>query len=345
MQKLNSKKILSVIIALNLLIIGSFLLIYKYKQKYIVNIRQAWFSTMTAQDDVFTASPEKLIGVYGFQVEPYMLRQELHSFIEKLEYVQRNRKRIGAEQDVIKKSQAIVLLFQKEEEEGQGEFPSLVEKIRTLPQAAVYGDCSDNSDVFIALGSFFGLTVREVHNTVHVFNEIYDYQLDKWIWIDPENALMARDDKGTYLSLVEMMRRYGNNEKIDFEQFGRNKSREMKKNYFYHYYDGKEKFSYLMMTLGNNIYEVDAYRGRMRFMPKIIAQFILLADNIQPHYVIYSGNSAVITEWMYIKYAPIITTGGIVLINIALLWMVYRQRPGKTTSLLKPLLSRNAERG
>ena len=329
MWNLKSKKTIYVIIALDLLIISSFILLYKYKQKYIVNIRQALFSSMTAEDDVFAASPDKLISLYGFKTEPDQLKGEFYSFLKKIEYVQGGRSNIASQKDEIKKAKSIVLLFQKEDADKQADFPSLLEKIRTLPQANVYGDCSDNSAVFIALGSFFGLTVREVHNTVHVFNEIYDHDLHKWIWIDPENAIMAKNDKGEYLSLIEMTQMYINNDKIDYELFGKNKDPEMKKNYFYYYYDNKEKFSYIMMTLGNNIYEVDKYMSRMNLLPKSFGQFIMLVANIKPHYVIYSSKREVIIEWNFIKYLSIISVCGVVLINIALVQMICYQKSSK----------------
>jgi hypothetical protein len=329
MWNLKSKKIIYLIIALDLLVICSFLLLYKNKQKYIVNIRQALFSSLTSQDDIFAASPEKLISLYGFKTEPDQLKEEFYSLLEKVDYVQGGRRNIASQKDEIKKAKSVVLLFQKEDADKQADFPSLLEKIRTLPQANVYGDCSDNSAVFMALGSFFGLTVREVHNTVHVFDEIYDHNLHKWIWIDPENAIMAKNDKGEYLSLIEMTQMYVNNNKIDYELFGKNKDPEMKNNYFYYYYDGKEKFSYVMMTRGNNIYEVDKYMNRMKFLPKLFEQFIMLVGNIKPHYVIYSSNRNVITEWNFIKYLSIISACGTVLMNIALVQIVCHQRSQK----------------
>jgi len=330
MRKFDFKKIIYVIVALDVLIIGGFLALYKYKQKYIVNVRQSLFSSITAQDDIFIVSPDTLIGQYGFKTEPRQLNEEFYSFLKDIEYVQNSRRQISNQNNEIERAKSIVLLFQKEDEDKLAEFPSLLEKIRTFKEPNVYGDCSDNAEVFIALGSFFGLTVREVHNTVHVFNEIYDHLLHKWVWIDPENAIMAKNTKGEYLSLIEMTHLYFNNEKIDFELFGTNKDPEMKNNYFYNYYNGKGKFSYIMMTLGNNIYEVDKYDGRLRFIPKVLREFIMLVSNIKPHYVIYSSNRDVITEWNLIKYFSIISLLGIVLINCVLVLIIYKQRSAIT---------------
>jgi hypothetical protein len=330
MLNLRNKKIIYVIIALDLLVMCSFLAIYKYKQKYIVNFRQALFSNMTGNDDIFSASPDALISRYGFKTEPKQLKEEFYSSLANIGYVQNGRRTIEGQKDEIKKAKSIVLLFQKEDEDKLADFPSLIEKIKTFTKPNVYGDCSDNSEVFAAIGSFFGLTVRQVHNTVHVFSEFYDHYLHKWIWIDPENAIMARNDKGEYLSLAEMTHMYFKNEKINYELFGRNKEPEMKKNYFYYYYDGKDKFSYIMMTLGNNFYEVDHYRNRLNFLPKFIGQFILLAGNIQPHYVIYSGSRAVITEWEFIKYLSIILISGVILMNIALVFIFYHSKSSKS---------------
>jgi hypothetical protein len=331
MWKLTGRKTLYLIISLDVIIIISFLLLYKYKQKYIVNIRQALFSTITAKDDVFIAAPDKLIRVYGFKTEPEPLKKEFYSFIENLEYVRNGSGLIANQKDEIKKAKSIVMLFQKEDEDKQADFPSLLEKIRTMSKANVYGDCSDNAAVFMALGSFFGLTVREVHNTVHVFNEMYSDDLHKWIWIDPENAIMATNEKGEYLSLIEMTQMYIDNKKIDFELFGKNKYPELRKNYFYYYYDKKDKFSYIMMTLGNNIYEVDKYMNRMTFLPKVFGQFIMLIGNIQPHYVIYSGNRDVIIKWNCMKYLSISSICGVILINIAIVPIIFHKRSPKNS--------------
>jgi hypothetical protein len=330
MWNVSSKKIVSMIIVLDLLVVGSFLALYKYKQKYIVNFRQALFSSMTANDDIFSASPDILISRYGFKTEPKQLKEEFYSSLANIGYVQNGRRAIEGQKDEINKAKSVVLLFQKEDEDKLADFPSFLEEIKTFAEPNVYGDCSDNAEVFAALGSFFGLTVREVHNTVHVFSEMYDHDLHKWIWIDPENAIMARNDKGEYLSLVEMTQRYYKNEKINFELFGRNKEPEMKKNYFYYYYDGKDKFSYIMMTLGNNFYQVDQYRNRLSFLPKIFRQFILLVGNIQPHYIIYSGDRAVITEWKLIKYLSIIVISGVILMNIFLVFIIYYWKSPKS---------------
>jgi hypothetical protein len=330
MWNVSSKKIVSMIIVLDLLVVGSFLALYKYKQKYIVNFRQALFSSMTANDDIFSASPDILISRYGFKTEPKQLKEEFYSSLANIGYVQNGRRAIEGQKDEINKAKSVVLLFQKEDEDKLADFPSFLEEIKTFAEPNVYGDCSDNAEVFAALGSFFGLTVREVHNTVHVFSEMYDHDLHKWIWIDPENAIMARNDKGEYLSLVEMTQRYYKNEKINFELFGRNKEPEMKKNYFYYYYDGKDKFSYIMMTLGNNFYQVDQYRNRLSFLPKIFQQFILLVGNIQPHYIIYSGDRAVITEWKLIKYLSIIVISGVILMNIFLVFIIYYWKSPKS---------------
>ena len=111
--------------------------------------------------------------------------------------------------------------------------------------------------------------------------------------------------------------------------FGKNEYPEMGENFFNTYYDSKEKFSYIMMTLGNNIYEVDKYRKRMRYLPKIFEEYIMMIGDIHPHFVIYSSNRDVILEWYLVKYLSVILACGIVLINIALMQIIYHQRSSK----------------
>jgi Flp pilus assembly protein TadB len=64
----------------------------------------------------------------------------------------------------------------------------------------------------------------------------------------------------------------------------------------------------------------------MRFLPKAFGQLIMLTGNIKPHYVIYSSDREVIIGWYTIKYLSIVSACGILLINIAVVPIMYYQR-------------------
>lgn len=165
------------------------------------------------------------------------------------------------------------------------EHKNLISKISKLREG--YGVCSDHSEVFLALSHIYGLTSREVHNTEHTFNEFYAEELKKWIWIDSQFALMAFQN-GNPLNLMEMKILYDKEIIPEFYFFGNsNFTASNGKPQTIKYYDNKNDFETIMMTKGNNVFEVDSYSNILASLPKGIKQIFLLLSNKQPDYLIY----------------------------------------------------------
>ena len=127
-----------------------------------------------------------------------------------------------------------------------------------------------------------------MHNNHHVFNEIYVPQENKWIWIDPLFAIMAEDDNGEYLSLLETRNLLFEGKKITFTFFGNNSHQFYSKKPSQHeYFDSKEDFSNIMVTWGNNVFSENNFNNRYNFLPKSIRQFVGMITGKMPQYLVF----------------------------------------------------------
>jgi hypothetical protein len=118
--------------------------------------------------------------------------------------------------------------------------------------------------------------------------------LNKWIWIDPLFALLAKNQYGEYLSLMEIRQTYYKDEKVVYEFFG-NDYHYLKNNdpCKHDYFDNKQDFSDIMVTWGNNIFEEDRFNRDLEFLPKALRQFIGLLIGVLPSYVVYEDNDSI----------------------------------------------------
>ncbi len=190
-------------------------------------------------------------------------------------------------------AQKVVLLFSKNgsaEPSDCGLYSNnLEENIKWLNTNEGHGCCSDHAQVFIAMGLLAGLPVREVHNDSHTFNEFWDRQLNKWIWIDPQYWLMAKDSNGILLSLIEIQDVYRKGHRPNFYMFTnqRNYLNDISLNDVFNTYYSSDNFRVIRMTLGNNVFRVDKFNSYLNFLPKSLIQTILLSLDIQPGFVYY----------------------------------------------------------
>ena len=143
--------------------------------------------------------------------------------------------------------------------------------------------------MFLALSSVFGLVARETRQTAHTHNEIYDQVSGRWIWIDTQYAILARDPSGRYLSLLELRDRYFDGTPFEFEFFGTDGHE------FAHkppsegnYYSDKSQFTDVYFVQGNNIFEQDDFRDRLGFLPKPAWQLAGMLTGSVPGFIIYS---------------------------------------------------------
>lgn len=208
------------------------------------------------------------------------------------------------------RAKAISLSFSQNGGEGCGQFSDdLIKNIKWLTEK--HGCCSDHSQVFIALCLSNNIFAREVHHNSHTFNEFYDKKLQKWIWIDSQYCLMAKDSSSNnYLSLHEIYNSIKENKAIFWDFFGKEIHRLYgQKDYAkaISYYNSDE-FNFISMTLGNNVFEVDHYNRKLNFLPQEVKQLILLTLGIQPSYLVYDPLNRKIPYWQALKIGFWIST-------------------------------------
>jgi len=150
-----------------------------------------------------------------------------------------------------------------------------------------------------------------------VTNEFYSQKLSKWVWIDPQHAIMAKGSSGEYLSLTELRNYYFLGKNVDYEFFGTKNHFLYKKNpYDLEYYDSKEDFSDIMITKGNNVFEEDNFHIMFGSMPKSIIQFIALSVGKQPSYLMLIDGNTVRNHTLFYKYFFILSVGFILIGNV-----------------------------
>jgi hypothetical protein len=212
-------------------------------------------------------------------------------------------------------SKEIALSFSKNGEDGGcGEkSDNLIENILWISQGHGHGCCSDHAQAFLAYSIYNGLTVREVNNLAHTFNEFYDYKYQKWVWIDPEFCLLARSRNGEYLSSLDILDFYAHHKPFDYIFFGNINHILFHKPIFptYDGLGGLEPFGAIIITNGNNVFEVNYWNAKLTILPRSVRQFLLISCGIQPGYLLYNPNRSIWEKLLFIK--------GLILIFLVLL--------------------------
>jgi hypothetical protein len=252
----------------------------------LVMMRDLLFIDFETSPAIFSLMPEDLVA-RGFRTDSSELRREWRKRISELECMSAELGGIETKSvDDIEKAKALVLLFSRAGGNGCGNIDNLFEKIKAI--SGSYGCCSDHTEVFMALSSIVGLNTREVITSLHSVNEIFDAKAKKWIFIDPQLALMARDDHQRYLSLFELRNRYMNGDNVQMEFFGREPHVMSEADpRFQKYYGDKSALTRIRMTFGNNVFANDKLRFRLWFLPKPIRHLVAHVKGILPPYRMY----------------------------------------------------------
>jgi len=219
----------------------------------------------------------------------------------------------------------LVLHFSKNGSEAPGDCgkfsDDLVKNMEWLNTETGKGCCSDHSQVLIAYSLLANINTREVHNIAHTFNEYYDRQLKKWVWIDPQYCLMAKDSNNNYLSLLEIQNSFKNNITPKWKFFGteihtaNSVAPELINNYF-----SKPAFEVIRMTLGNNVFTVDSVNQKLNKIPRNIRQLYLLTMKKQPQWVYHSSENKINYYFKLIKYTFFTFISSWFILNIFLIY-------------------------
>jgi len=269
-----------------------FYLIISNPQK-LVYAKYALFTHITRNKSIFYESPEELVNNgFKFDTQKEIVNWSI-KLKRKFQYIREIKRSIISVSD-IEKIKAIVLSFSKNGGRGCFGDLKLMDKLEKINTNSGKGCCTDHTQTFIAISSVYGIVAREVHTVAkkfingHVMNEYFDKRLKKWIWVDPLFALLAKNSDGEYLSLLDIRQNLYQGNPVIFEFFGNQyhyfKNKDPHK---FTYFENKYRFSDIMMTLGDNVFEAENFNYKYKFLPKPIRQFVGLMTGVLPTYLIY----------------------------------------------------------
>jgi hypothetical protein len=264
-----------------LLAVSSILLFHKSPnvRALLVEYRDVLTTSLSSDRRVFAMPPTELLG-RGFQTDsPATIaasRSRLARATASADYGRKD------DVDLVK---AIVLSFSR----GGGARPTydltLSEKITEARLG--HGFCSDHVEIFLALSELQGVFAREVQNEAHSFADFFSAAQGKWIWIDPLFAIMATDDKGRYLSSLEIRERRLSGLQVRYQFFGTadNSVRSEADSRFKRIYGDASLFRRYVLTYGNNVLTEMEQTGAMRLFPWEVRQLVLYGRGTKPGFV------------------------------------------------------------
>jgi hypothetical protein len=239
------------------------------KKRWLVGVRTAFTSRFTEDRALLEAPPERLLEA-GFQVDPPERVEAWSSaFLPKVPYLAD----LAAQElpaDPIERAQHISLLFSKNGRgPGCGHFRDIEETLLGIAEDIGYGCCVDHARAFVALGTSYGLVVRTVRHSRHTFNEIWVPELDEWVMIDSQYAVMGTDPSGRPLSTLKLRDRMLAGEPVRWLFFGSRFHVFSERAPESHpYYGERESFRDFKVVWGSNFLEQHGFFARLAFLPK-----------------------------------------------------------------------------
>lgn len=267
-----------VVAAANVLFLGGVYFGTTAEQK--VELRFAMFSRSLGAA-AFSLPPDKLSEI-GFRSYSTTFRQAfVNRYADRINRLVLPDVKGKRSVEAVKK---LVLAFSRNGVEGGcGEkSPDLIQNIDWVMNG--HGCCSDHAQVFIALALLHEIPAREVSNRMHTFNEYWDERLGKWVWVDPQFALMATDARGRHLGLWEIQQRLKARQEVRWDFFGTSVHLFAREPVTSHPIFQPAAFGSIHLVLGNRVFRVNEWNRRLAFLPKAVRQMVLYSIEIEPHY-------------------------------------------------------------
>ncbi len=252
-------------------------------------LRDLLFAGFDRGGDLFALSPEALVE-RGFQVDAPDQVAEWSTRVAHVPY----REVLDLEGlDEVAVIRALVPAFSKNGGRGCGGHRDLMHQVERLPEGTGAGCCSDHTQVLMAHAASLGIFAREVHHGQpvtgprHTTAEFFVPSEGRWIWVDPQYAILARGSDGALLSFAGLAERRVRGDDVIFEFIGNEHHRfatespATSRNY-----RDPDGMRTLGMTFGNAVFSEEAYEARVRWLPKNLRRFVGLASGAQPaiHY-------------------------------------------------------------
>lgn len=254
----------------------------------LVKLRNVFVMEVRDGTGVLEASPRDLRRE-GFLVDdPELADQWIQRMRRELPYLQG-----PLPEHPVDRVQLLIRRFSRNGGGDCGAFDDLSHLLERINEGEGHGCCSDHTEALIAIGRAAHLQVREVSNTRHVFAELYLPKEERWVWVDPQYALLAKGPDGRYLSLLDLREAYLDGRTFSFEFFG-TKHHVLNGNEpgFLAYYDEPSDFSDVWIDWGNNVFEADRLYSSLP-LPRPALQLVGLATGDIPHKVMVRDANSV----------------------------------------------------
>jgi hypothetical protein len=248
----------------------------------VIQIRNAIFARVSETGDFFDLPPAEL-RQRAFRTDPPALVATWRERIPReVPYMDGVLERLAGLPEV-EQVRRLVPIFSKNGGRGCGDYDDLLHQLRRLPEGEGHGCCSDHVQAFLAYASVLGIFARQVHHMQHTTAEFYVPSLGRWVWVDPQMAVFARDERGALLSLREIRARYlaGDPPALDFigNAYHKFATRGPEDDINY---DEPRDFASISMVWGNNVFEEDAFYRKAPFVPFPVRQFVGMALGVLP---------------------------------------------------------------
>lgn len=190
---------------------------------------------------------------------------------------------------------------------GCGFTDDLSEKATELAKGT-RGCCSDFTQMFVALSTAVGMPAREVTSNSHGFNEFYDRQLKKWVFIDAQFGFIVRGHDNVPLSALAFRDAVLNHVPHQLEFFqeaslaASNRSTIEQDAHLapsgqdIRYYS-PEGLAMLAFPWGNNVFEATEQNLRLQALPKPAARLVSHLSGVRPRYVAIVDGPAASEIW------------------------------------------------
>ena len=243
----------------------------------LVNIRNALFTTFVSDPKQMEPAPAEL-DKSGFVRDSADEIAKWHRTLDNLVRYHELFARLGEASSTVEKAKLITLSFSRNGSpmlaDGTPTWPydksaDLLFKMSTIIQPRLlqrsFGSvCGAWQCMRVGLHK-----ARSAHTTC----SFYSPELKKWIWIDPQFALLAKGVEGDYLSPSELFEFSRKRQPINYEFFGLPEHMFAKMDPRDHELYRPESFSPIYsVTWGNNVLTYDEFRRQWLFVPKSIRQ-------------------------------------------------------------------------
>ncbi len=321
---MNVKKVIILILLLNLTV---FISVINLPKNLLVDIRQA-FTTCIVNSNEFLNTPSDLQDI-DFKIES---KNNVAEFLNRnYKFLFQNKLLVDSNYTVFSKVRIISSTFSKYGGNGCGSFnDDLIKKINWVSNGG--GCCSDHSMVFISLCLTNNIVAREVSHLSHTFNEFWDPKRGKWLFIDSEYLLMAKDSSGNYLSAYELFQAQKNRSKFILESFG--SVNEGAKSAGLKYADASN-FQCLFLKMQNDVFAEEYWNKTLILLPKELRQIVLITCGIQKGYHAIGEDSSYIAKMKKLKVVCQVFLGVYVFLNFLGVLCLWKFKKVKFNNILQ----------